>query len=39
MESTSVINESMQKVALGRQTSAQAIDELDTFMKSSIERR
>ncbi|MFT4116976.1 extracellular solute-binding protein [Bradyrhizobium sp.] len=39
MESTSVINESMQKVALGRQTSAQAIDELDQFMKSSLDRR
>lgn len=39
MESTSVINENMQKVALGRQTSQQAIDELDTFMRQSFERR
>lgn len=39
MESTSVINESMQKVALGKQTAQQAIDELDVFMKQSFEQR
>ncbi len=38
MESTSVINEAMQKVALGRQTVQQAVDELDSFMKQSFEK-
>ncbi len=38
MESTSFINETMQKVALGKMTSAEAIDALDDFMKKSVAR-
>jgi ABC-type glycerol-3-phosphate transport system substrate-binding protein len=38
MESTSFINETMQKVALGKMTSIQAVDALDDFMKKAVAR-